>query len=135
MLKKPVSSRRSPSEKRPSTSALVIWSAATTPSASANQRHALRMRATLPRAVEIELAPSAERFVVHVGAVMPAPLAFLMSAWLHLDIERTAMNVGGRGKHHELEVFAKAAQDVEVLAFGVKLDFRLQRRADLACRA
>src|SRR5436190_20485809 len=135
MLKKPVSSTRSPSEKRASTRALVAWSASTTPSASANQRHALSMRAPLARAVEVRLAAAAERLVVHIGAVMPAALALAVRARPDLDLRRTAMHVRRGGEHDELEVLAEAAQQLKILALGVELDFRLQRRADFACGA
>src|SRR6266850_726822 len=132
MLKKLVSSNRSPSEKRASTSALVTWSATTTPSASANQRQALSMRAPLARAVQVDLAAPAERLVIDVGAVVPAALALAVRARLDRDLRRPAVHVGRRGQHHELQVLAEAAEHLEVLRLGMELDLRLERRADLA---
>src|ERR1700741_2361528 len=120
MLKKPLISTRSPSEKRASTRAFVTWSASTTPSASANQRHALRMDAALARAVQVELAAAAERLVVDVRTVVPAGLALAVGAGPDLDLRRPAMHVGAGGQHDELQVLAEAAQDLEVLALGME---------------
>src|SRR4051812_23503914 len=97
MLKKPVTSTRSPSENRASTSALLTWSASTTASATTNQRQALSMNAALARAVEVELATAAKRLLVDVRAVVPATLAFAVRARLDLDLRGAAMHVG-RGR-------------------------------------
>src|SRR3954466_4121306 len=133
MLKKPVSSMRSPSEKRASTSALVTWSAITTPSASANHRQALSVDAALAGAIEVGLAAAAERLVVHIGAVMPAAFALTILARLDYRLPPArANNTGGGSEHYELEVVAEAAQQLEILALGMELDLRLERRADLA---
>src|SRR3954469_5547121 len=132
MLKKPVSSMRSPSEKRASTSALVTWSAITTPSARANHRQALSVDAALAGTIEVGLAAAAERLVIHVGAVMPAAFALAVRARLDFDLRRPAMHVCSGGKHDELEVLAEAAQQLEIIALGVELDLRLERGAHLA---
>src|SRR3954464_9087108 len=59
----------------------------------------------LARAVQIELAPPAERFLVHVGPVMPAALALAKRARPHLHARRgRAMHARRRGGHDELEV-------------------------------
>src|SRR2546425_1824045 len=135
MLKNPVTSMRSPSAKRPSTIALVTWSASTTAAARANQRHALSMAAALARAVEVQLAAPAQRLVVDVGAVVPAALAFAMRARLHLHLQRPAMHVRRGGQHDEFEILAEASEQLVVGALGVELDLGLQRRADLTRRA
>src|SRR3954452_989849 len=127
MLKKPVSSTRSPREKRASTSAFVIWSAMTTPSASANQRHALSMYTPLAGAIKVRLAAAAERLVIDVGAVVPAALALAMRARPDLYLRRPAMHVRSRSKHDELQVLAEAPQQLEIVAFGVEFHFRLER--------
>src|SRR5437868_353670 len=127
MLKKPVTSRRSPSENRASTSALLTWSASTTASARANQRQALSMNAALPGAVEVRLAAAAERLLVHIRPIVPATLALAVRARLDLDLRGAAMHMGGGGEHDEFQVFAQAAQDLEVFSLGVELDLRLER--------
>src|ERR1041384_6988529 len=136
MLKNPVSSSRSPGRKRASTVALVSWSMSTTPPASANQRQALGMAAAFARAAQIDLAAPAERLVVDVGPVMPAALALAMRARPDFHARLScAMHARRRGEHHELEIVAQAREELVVSAVGMKVDFRLQRRADLARRA
>src|SRR5882672_1160228 len=132
ILKNPVTSRRSPSAKRPSTIALVTWSAATTAAASANQRHALSMAAALTRAVEVQLAAAAQRLIVDVGTVVPAALAFAVRAWLNLHFQRPAMHMRRGGQHYEFQILAQAPQQLVVGTLFVELDLGLQRRADLA---
>src|SRR5688572_10542000 len=79
-LKKPVISSRSPGAKRASTSHFVIWSATMMAADTANQRHALDIPPPLARAGKIGLAPRAQPFGVHVRGVVPAPLAFGVTA-------------------------------------------------------
>src|SRR5687767_8093495 len=105
MLKNGVISSRSPGAKRASTSALVTWSASTTPAASANQRHDLGMAARLARPVEVELATPAQRLGAHVCAVVPAAIALRMRARAHLHGQRPfgAAQRGARSDQHEAQ--------------------------------
>src|SRR2546426_5807623 len=136
-LKKPVSTRRSPGAKPPSTAALAAWSATTIAAASANQRQLLGIPPFFAGSVQVAAAAAAERLVVDVRAVMPAALAFAVQARrdLHPQPSARAMRAGGGSEHHELEILAEAAEQRVVAAVGVEIDLGLQRRADLAGRA
>src|SRR2546423_1929623 len=127
MLKKPVTSKRSPRTKRLSTIAFVAWSASTTAAASANHRQALSIGPALARPAEIELAASAERFVIHIRPVMPAALALALLARpdFHPQLSRS-MHARRRGEHHELEIVAEPREPLVVRAVGIEIRLRLQ---------
>src|SRR3989442_258842 len=132
--KKPLSARRSPGAKLPSTAHLASWSATTIAAAVANQRQFLGIQPFFAGSVEVAAAAAAERLVVDVRTVMPAALAFAVQARrdLHAQLSARAMHAGGGGEHHELEILAEAAEQLVVAAVGVEIDLGLQRRADLA---
>src|SRR5438105_2330392 len=136
-LKKPVSTRRSPGAKLPSTAHLASWSATTIAAAIANQRQFLGIPPFFAGPGQVAAAAAAKRLVVDVRAVMPAALAFAVQARrdLHAQLSSRAMHAGGGGEHHELEILAEAAQQLVVAALGVEVDLGPQRRADLAGRA
>src|SRR5213592_1582645 len=135
--KKPLSARRSPGAKLPSTAHLAAWSATTIAAAVANQRQFLGIQPFFAGSVQVAAAAAAERLVVDVRTVMPAALAFAVQARrdLHAQLCARAMHAGGGGEHHELEILAEAAEQLVVAAAGVEIDLGLQRRADLAGRA
>src|SRR5206468_1583488 len=78
--KKPLSARRSPGAKLPSTAHLASWSATTIAAAVANQRQFLGIQPFFAGSVQVAAAAAAERLVVDVRAVMPAALAFAVRA-------------------------------------------------------
>src|SRR3954466_2047367 len=135
MLKKPVSSSRSPRAKRASTSALVIWSASTTAAASANQRQALDKAPRLAGSIEVRAAAPAEAVVVHVRTVVPAAVALRVGARRHLHRRPSLVQVRDRRDEEELELIRQAGECVVVRATCVQVDIGLQRRADLPRRA
>src|SRR5712692_5478084 len=112
------------------------WSAMTMPAASTNQRQVLGMQPRLARPAQVVLAAPAQPLAVDVVAVVPAALAFLLSArfYLYPKIIR-AMQARRRSQHHELEVVPEAREQLVVLAAGVEIDLGLERRAELACGA
>src|SRR5712692_8107222 len=112
------------------------WSASTTAADSANQRQVLGMQPRLARPAQVALAAPAQPFAVDVVAIVPAALAFLLSARFHLypKIIR-AMQARRRSQHHEFEVVPEAREQLVVLAAGVEIDLGLERRADLAFAA
>src|SRR5262245_38118276 len=85
MLKKPVSSTRSPGAKLASTSHFVSWSAATIAAATTNQGAALDIAPRLPGPAQVRAAARAQALFVDVRGVVPAAIAFALPARLHLD--------------------------------------------------
>src|SRR6266540_3037109 len=121
MLRKPVTSSRSPSAKRLVTIDFVIWSATATAAARTNQRQALRIQAAFSRAIQVQLAAAAQRFIVHVRPVMPAAFAFTMLARPDLQSGLARTNEArSRREHHELEIVAEACERVVVGAVGAE---------------
>src|SRR5882762_11751586 len=66
-LKKPVSTRRSPGAKLPSTAHLTTWSATTIAAASANQRQFLGIQPFFAGSVQVAAAAAAERSEEHTS--------------------------------------------------------------------
>src|SRR2546421_8901899 len=94
------------------------------------------MRALLAGSAQVADAAAAQPSVVHVGAVMPAALAFRVRARLDERLRTARGNgAGGRSEQQEPELVAEAREQLVILALGVQLGFRLQRGADLACGA
>src|SRR5580765_2933368 len=94
-LKKLASSTRSPGAKRASTSHLVSWSASTIAAAPANQGADLDMAARLPRAAQVRPAACAQAFLVDIRGVVPAAVAFRVSAGLHFHGKISLVGSGG----------------------------------------
>src|SRR5258708_2470852 len=129
-LKNPVTARLSPGVKWPSTTHFTSWSA--TMIAAANANH-LNVAAFLTRPFQVALAAAAQTFGAHIGAVVPAALAFWMLT--RRDCRRRLLrrqNTGGRGDERVLELVAQARERVVVGTVGAELHLGLQRRADLA---
>src|SRR5919206_694088 len=110
MLKKPVTSWRSPSTKRLSTIALLSWSASTTAAASANQRQALDKFARFAGSIEVQAAAAADAVVVDIGAVVPAAVALGMRTRRDRHAFRAALHSRRRGDHQEPELVVQACE-------------------------
>src|SRR4051812_361371 len=105
------------------------------PAEAANQAVVLDMAARLAAAVQVAPAARAHSFLVHVGRVVPAPLALRVAARFHLDRGISPMDARGRRQQQELELLPEAREPLVVAAARVVVDLGLQRRAKLALRA
>src|SRR3954464_14129067 len=130
-LKKPVSSRRSPGANAPSTLHLTSWSATTIAAATMNQRADLGIGSFLARTFEVGYAASAEARVVHVGAIVPAALAFRMHAGSHIDAARCPVRSpakSGTGRdERKPQIVSEPRQRLIQGAGSADVHFRLQR--------
>src|SRR5262245_56233608 len=100
-----------------------------------NHDQDLDMAARLAWPAQVRPAARAQAFLVDVGGVMPAAVAFAMSARLHLDRGLALVDASRGSDEQELQLVFEAGEQLVVRFRGVQVDLGLQRSADLVLGA